>query len=343
MAIALPPIRSPETGGDTPYRLSVDQYHAMILAGILEESNRTYLHEGQLINKRRKQPLSIVGAGLAQDELFRALPDGWFTSNQNPITIAESDSEPEPDLKVVRGEPRDYNDRHVTPADVALVVEVADSSVREDQTTMKALYALAAIPFYWLVNIPPIASKSTPSRPGSTPAPTIGGDPSTGPTTRSPSSSTAGKSRASPSGICYPESDAHRPRRRSRPCSRSPIPGPPPGSATPRVDARLLRVGGAGLLGLGLADFLRLQGPRGRQILGRNSRVQAGRAGVWQGKERDPAVPPGRDRATSTSGTPSPTLPRTSAACSSRSRPGHPAYSLASTCRSSPRSPTSSR
>jgi Uma2 family endonuclease len=73
---------------------------------------------------------------------------------QNPITIAECNSEPEPDAKVVRGTPRDFKGRRVAGSDVALVVEVSDSTLRDDQTTKKALYARAMIPFYWIVNLP---------------------------------------------------------------------------------------------------------------------------------------------------------------------------------------------
>ena len=151
---AAPQPPTPAIPGDRLYRLSVEQYHAMGKAGILEESNRVHLIGGLLVHKMTKHSPHVLATGLAQDALTAALPAGWFVSMGDPITIAEAGSEPEPDVKVVRGARREYGDRRITPADVPLVIEVADSSVREDQTTMKALYALAAIPSYWLVNLP---------------------------------------------------------------------------------------------------------------------------------------------------------------------------------------------
>lgn len=71
---------------------------------------------------------------------------------QEPITTA--DSEPEPDLSVVIGSPRDYFLRHPQPAEIALVVEVSDATLAQDRTLKKKLYAAAAIPVYWLVNLP---------------------------------------------------------------------------------------------------------------------------------------------------------------------------------------------
>jgi Uma2 family endonuclease len=141
-------------GVDRLYRLSVDQYHAMAEAGILGTHDRIELIAGLLVEKMTKHQPHIIATGLTQDALTQALPVGWYVEMQEPITIASVNSEPEPDAKIVRGARRDYRGRRVTPADVGLVVEVADSSLHEDQTTKKSLYALASIPYYWLLNLP---------------------------------------------------------------------------------------------------------------------------------------------------------------------------------------------
>jgi len=143
----------PQEGGQL-YRLGIEQYHAMAETGILEESKRVHLIEGLLVTKMTKHSPHMLATGLAQDALTQNLPAGWFVSMGDPITIAESASEPEPDVAVVRGPRRDYGMRRITPADVGLIVEVADASIRKDQVRRKALYARAAIPFYWLVNLP---------------------------------------------------------------------------------------------------------------------------------------------------------------------------------------------
>jgi Uma2 family endonuclease len=67
--------------------------------------------------------------------------------------VATADSQPEPDLAVARGQARDYLDRHPGPADVPLVIEVADSSLARDRGLKARVYARAGIPNYWIVNL----------------------------------------------------------------------------------------------------------------------------------------------------------------------------------------------
>jgi Uma2 family endonuclease len=137
---------------DVPiYRLSVEQYHAMARAGILTEDDPVELLEGWLVQKMTKYRPHVIATGLVRRALERLLPAGWYVAVQDPITTA--DSEPEPDVAVVRGEERDYPDRHPGPGDVPLVVEVADSSLTQDQGAKKRLYAGAGIAVYWIVNL----------------------------------------------------------------------------------------------------------------------------------------------------------------------------------------------
>jgi hypothetical protein len=84
--------------------------------------------------------------------LERVLPEGWYVDSQEPITL--SDSEPEPDVRVARAEVADDPKRYPGPQDVALVVEVADISLRRDRGTKKRIYARARIPVYWIANLP---------------------------------------------------------------------------------------------------------------------------------------------------------------------------------------------
>jgi len=78
-------------------------------------------------------------------------PDGWYVDSQEPITL--NDSEPEPDIAIVRGDTRDYLDRHPGARDLSLVVEVADSTRERDRTLKQRLYGRAGIPVYWIVNL----------------------------------------------------------------------------------------------------------------------------------------------------------------------------------------------
>jgi Uma2 family endonuclease len=69
---------------------------------------------------------------------------------QLPIALSE-DSEPEPDVAVVKGAIEDYEVQHPTTA--VLVVEVADSTLRFDQTRKSVMYAAAGVPEYWVLNL----------------------------------------------------------------------------------------------------------------------------------------------------------------------------------------------
>jgi Uma2 family endonuclease len=84
--------------------------------------------------------------------LQRLVPHGYHAAKEDPIVVSEF-SKPEPDLAVIRGEVEDYDDRDVTAADIALVVEVADSTLRDDQREMKFIYAARGIPVYWIINL----------------------------------------------------------------------------------------------------------------------------------------------------------------------------------------------
>ena len=143
--------QTPETPEAPIWRLTVEQYHRMIDAAILTDGDPVELLEGWLVEKMTKYPSHTLARELVEEALGRLTRAGWFIRSQEPITTI--DSEPEPDLFVVRGERRDYRRRHPRPDEVALVVEVADSSLRTDRTLKKRVYARAGIVSYWILNI----------------------------------------------------------------------------------------------------------------------------------------------------------------------------------------------
>lgn len=154
MTLAMAPILTlaPTIEAVLPARLSVGQYHAMIESGILTADDSIELLEGCLVNKMPKNPLHSLSTCLILDSLLKLLPSGWLLRVQEPITL--TDSEPEPDAAVVRGARRDYLARHPAPSEVALVIEVANTSLSLDRKWKKRLYATAGIPIYWVVNLP---------------------------------------------------------------------------------------------------------------------------------------------------------------------------------------------
>lgn len=133
-------------------RFTVEEYHRMIDAGILQEGEPIELLEGFLVPKMTRNPPHDLAVGLLEDEINRCLPEGWFRRGQCAVTTA--DSEPEPDVAVARGQRRDYGTRHPSSEDLALAAEVADSSLDRDRTIKTRIYARAAIPTYWIVNLP---------------------------------------------------------------------------------------------------------------------------------------------------------------------------------------------
>lgn len=132
------------------HRLSVEQYHVMAEAGILTEDDQVELLDGWLVSKmtkNRRHSLATRAVRLALESLLG--PD-WYVDAQEPISL--EGSEPEPDVMIVRGQAQDYVS-HPTAADVALVVEVADTTLRGDRQLKKRLYAQAGIAVYWIINL----------------------------------------------------------------------------------------------------------------------------------------------------------------------------------------------
>jgi Uma2 family endonuclease len=114
----------------------------------------------------RNEPIELIGGQLVVAEpqgayhagvitkvdyaLRAVLPPGWIVRLQAPVSLDE-ESEPEPDLVVVRGRPGDYLQSH--PARPLLAVEVAESSLEFDREGKGSLYARAGIEDYWIVNL----------------------------------------------------------------------------------------------------------------------------------------------------------------------------------------------
>jgi Uma2 family endonuclease len=144
---SIPPSPSPEP----VFRLSVQQYHAMIDAGVLTDDDPVELLEGILVFKMPKKPAHRLVLRKLVKALDKLLPEGWFVQAQEPITL--SNGEPEPDAAVIRGTDEDYASRHPGPDDAAMVVEVADTTVQRDRTIKLRSYAGAGIGVYWILNL----------------------------------------------------------------------------------------------------------------------------------------------------------------------------------------------
>jgi Uma2 family endonuclease len=134
-----------------PLRFTVEQYQRMITLGILSEDAPVELLEGWLVTKMALNPPHDTTIYRTQMALLRRLPPDWICRGQSGVTT--DDSQPEPDLAVVRGPIDRYDDHHPTAEETALVVEVANSSLQQDRNFKGRLYARAGIAVYWIVNL----------------------------------------------------------------------------------------------------------------------------------------------------------------------------------------------
>lgn len=136
-----------------PHHLfTVDDYYKMAESGILREDDRVELIDGEII---AVPPIGSDHASTVEEfgEAIRAvIPADVRLRSQNPIRLS-SRAEPEPDLVIVKRVEGNYRHGHPTPADILLVIEVADSSLVYDRQTKASLYARAGILEYWIVNL----------------------------------------------------------------------------------------------------------------------------------------------------------------------------------------------
>ena len=123
----------------------------MAEVGILRDDDRLELIKGEIvemspIGRRHKAFVGNLNQLLAVRLAGRAVV--WM---QNPIVLAD-DTEPQPDVAVLRRRALPYKDRDASAEDVLLLIEVAETSLAYDRSTKLLLYADAGIPEYWVVD-----------------------------------------------------------------------------------------------------------------------------------------------------------------------------------------------
>lgn len=134
------------------HRFTVEDYHRMAQVGIFTEDDRVELLEGDIV---MMTPIGSRHASCVArlTHLFTsALGQRAIVWVQNPLRLG-ADSEPQPDLAVLRPRADFYAQAHPGPADVWLVVEVAETSADYDRTMKIPFYARAGIPAVWLVDL----------------------------------------------------------------------------------------------------------------------------------------------------------------------------------------------
>nr|VFJ48182.1 MAG: Endonuclease, Uma2 family (restriction endonuclease fold) [Candidatus Kentron sp. FM]VFJ48213.1 MAG: Endonuclease, Uma2 family (restriction endonuclease fold) [Candidatus Kentron sp. FM]VFK07533.1 MAG: Endonuclease, Uma2 family (restriction endonuclease fold) [Candidatus Kentron sp. FM] len=134
------------------HSFTVEDWYALGRTGVLAANYRGELLEGEIIDM---PPIGSEHGGCVKwlAEFFHAkLGNRVIVSVQDPIRLGDF-SEPQPDIVIARGREDFYRHNHPTPADILLLIEVADRSLVYDRTIKGPLYARYGIPEYWLVNL----------------------------------------------------------------------------------------------------------------------------------------------------------------------------------------------
>lgn len=132
-------------------RFTIREYHNLIRIGVLTEDDNLELIRGYLVHKMSRNPPHDSTLQRLNRLLLRAIPGGWDGRFQSAVTLDES--EPEPDGAIVRGDGRTFDTRHPRADEIAIVIEVADSTLAGDRQDKCEIYAEAGIPEYWIVNL----------------------------------------------------------------------------------------------------------------------------------------------------------------------------------------------
>jgi Uma2 family endonuclease len=131
-------------------RFTREEYEHLVDKGFFHPEERIELVDGVIHTMTPQSSRHAAAIRLTLQSLRRAYSGGYDFLVQMPLALGQ-DSEPEPDIAVVPGSPRDYLTSH--PQTAVLIIEVADSSVSYDRAYKRDLYAHAGIPEYWLLNL----------------------------------------------------------------------------------------------------------------------------------------------------------------------------------------------
>jgi len=135
------------------HRFSVEEYHRMVETGILRPDARVELLDGKIIDM---SPIGPFHGGVTKRliRFFTSLAKGrWIVSAQDPLHL-DQHSEPQPDLMLLKPAADDYTIRHPVPADVFLLIEVADTTLALDRDEKLPAYGRAGVAEVWILNLP---------------------------------------------------------------------------------------------------------------------------------------------------------------------------------------------
>jgi Uma2 family endonuclease len=137
--------------GVTRHKISVDEYYRMAEVGLLAPDARVELIEGEIVD------MAPIGSGhsgsvsLLTQRFVRAVGERAVVMVQGPIRLGPR-SEPQPDLAILQPRADFYRRGHPAAADVLLLIEVSDTTLKYDLETKVPLYARHGIPAVWVLD-----------------------------------------------------------------------------------------------------------------------------------------------------------------------------------------------
>jgi Uma2 family endonuclease len=132
-------------------RFSVKEYHRLAEIGVLTPEDNVELINGWIVQAMPANPPHKKCLRRLNRLLPSLIPGVWVLDSQAPVTIG--DSEPEPDFAVTVGPEDRYDDRHAGPGEIVFVIEVSDTTLATDRGEKMVLYARAKVPVYWIINL----------------------------------------------------------------------------------------------------------------------------------------------------------------------------------------------
>lgn len=131
---------------------SVDDYHQMIEAGVLDEDDRVELLEGKIVCMSPQRPFHASSVQRSSKLFFKLLGDRAEIRIQLPVILG-NDSEPEPDLAIVKIDEHEYSYRHPEAKDIYLLIEVADWTISKDRKQKARIYGKNLVLEYWILDL----------------------------------------------------------------------------------------------------------------------------------------------------------------------------------------------
>ena len=137
---------------NTGLRFTIDEYNRLAELGFFHEDDRVELIKGEIIPMAAKGTLHSTFSRRLIRELSKLITNQATLQSQDPIIIPPN-SEPEPDIAILKNKDDDYLNSHPAAQDLLLLIEIADSSLKYDQEVKLPLYAEAGITDYWIFNL----------------------------------------------------------------------------------------------------------------------------------------------------------------------------------------------